>query len=180
MRPAIAFIDGENLLFRYQAMLADGRRPRPEVTHRPNAFVWSSRIFSYTSFEFLRATYYTAVVGDDSYVLDLASAIQSTTFAKNGGRGALHASVFKKDARSQKTRSVDINITIDALRHTHRDHADEFFVVTGDGDFVPLVETVMREGKYVHVLALSSGLSPRLQTVGDNFWLLDEHFFEEP
>jgi uncharacterized LabA/DUF88 family protein len=172
------FIDGENLLFRYQAMLAEGKRPRNEVVHRPDEFVWSPHVFDHTGFDFVRATYYTSVVGDTDKLTALTGFIKAQGVRRGGIYPLLHVCVFKKDAKAQKTRSVDINITIDALRHAFHNDADEFTFITGDSDFVLLVEAVMREGKYVRVMALSSGLLPRLQHAADNFWPLDDFFFE--
>ena len=45
--------------------------------------------------------------------------------------------------------------------------------MTGDGDYIPLIQEIMRQGKQVIVGALSNGLNPKLRVVADNFIDLD-------
>ena len=37
---AILLVDGENLVFRYQEMVAAGREPKPDVVHIKDVLVW--------------------------------------------------------------------------------------------------------------------------------------------
>ena len=64
-------------------------------------------------------------------------------------------------------------MTRDILCHGFRNHYDLAIIVTGDGDFLPVIEEVKRMGKQVGVAALSSGLSPRIHMAGDFFIDLD-------
>ncbi len=60
-------------------------------------------------------------------------------------------------------------MTLDILSNVHQNNLDTVYLVSGDGDFIPLIEECIRFGKHVHVAALSSGLSPELRYVADQF-----------
>ena len=94
----MVFVDGENLVGRYQAMLDDGRAAGNGVEHRKDVYAW-------------------------------------------------------------------IPATVKAG-----------YIVSGDGDFIPLIKECIRFGKHVHVAALSSGLSPELRYEADQFLLLDNMY----
>jgi uncharacterized LabA/DUF88 family protein len=50
---------------------------------------------------------------------------------------------------------------------------DTLFLLSGDGDYIPLIQEVMRQGKKVVVGALTNGLNPRLKHMADMFVDLD-------
>lgn len=56
----------------------------------------------------------------------------------------------KKEAQQQK--EVDILIAVDMLTHTHRRNMHRLTFVSGDQDFAPLIEAVVRDGMYVELL----------------------------
>jgi uncharacterized LabA/DUF88 family protein len=178
---SIAFVDGENLTMRYQALLKDGRMPRPGVAHRPDAFVWSPHIgHPLIDTDMIRINYYTSMVGDEDAVTALRGAIAAHRYAGRAdyyGPCQLHPRVYKKPQKSTKSRLVDINITIDSMRHAYTGAVDVVYLFSGDGDFVELVEDIGRSGTRVCVAAFSSGLDPRLPVVADRFFLLDDLFF---
>ena len=68
LKRVLAFVDGENLVCRYQAMLDAGRIGRSDVTHIQDSFVWSPRVTRWSDMDLLRVQYYTSVVGDDQRV----------------------------------------------------------------------------------------------------------------
>jgi uncharacterized LabA/DUF88 family protein len=170
------FADGENLVFRYQAMVAAGRVPLSGNSHVPDILIWRHDLFRAEPWQTLRATYYTSVVGDEALVTQTRRHLQNIYFSSDGPV-MLHAAVFKKERKSLKSRAVDVNITIDALHHCYGGHADRFCFATGDADFLPLIQTLMREGKEVFVCAFSDGLAPALQLAPDRFVSLDDSFF---
>jgi uncharacterized LabA/DUF88 family protein len=51
------------------------------------------------------------------------------------------------------------------------------YLVTGAGDYIPLIEEVMRNGKQVYLAALSEGLNKALPNSVDKFYNLDDAFF---
>jgi uncharacterized LabA/DUF88 family protein len=180
---SIVFVDGENLTFRFQAMKAQGRIPIPAVQHEPDVFVWAPPFLGYEKIidtDIIRINYYTSKVGDDNAVTAAREMIAAQRYWMHGdlyGRCQLHPRVFKKPQKSQKSRLVDINITIDVMRHAFTDAVDVVYLFSGDGDFVDLIEEVGRSGKRICVAAFSSGLDPRLRVMADRFVLLDDFYF---
>lgn len=180
---SILFVDGENIVFRYQAMLAAGRQPIEGVTHIPDVFVWHKEFIRwYELRKVIRVCFYTSVVGDEVQVTDARRAIAKTTYYSSADDGAMHGQivpvVFKKPSRSQKTRNVDIQVVIDVMRYAFTDEIDLVYLASGDGDYLPLLNEVMRRGKQVEVLAFSSGLNQELSFAVDRFLSLDDIFFK--
>lgn len=182
-RKVAVFVDGENLVFRYQEMLKSGRQPHPDVTHFPDHFVWSKRILFYGRFYVSRLTYYTSATGDEQQINTITDRIRGVHFYSKDGENGLAepivAKVFKKSSKSQKSRHVDINITLDALVAAFTHSIDTIILITGDGDFVPVVRELMHRGLKVHCLGLSSGLNPELQRTPDYSQVFDELFFSD-
>jgi uncharacterized LabA/DUF88 family protein len=179
---SILFVDGENLVMRYQDMLAAGKHPDERVVHIQDVFVWHSGLMRWHDLNsVIRVVYYTSVVGDDQRVAGIRKAIAAQTFTSSTDNGAVNGQlvpiVFKKPSRSLKTRNVDIQIIIDVMRYAFTDEIDRVYIASGDGDYLPLLTEVMRRGKQVEVLAFSSGLNEVLQYSVDRFTLLDTPFF---
>ncbi|MFQ6028863.1 MAG: NYN domain-containing protein [Dehalococcoidia bacterium] len=182
MARMMAFIDGENLVMRYQDMVKRGKapKPHPEMLHLQDVCLWHPGSFKPQTHDVIRATYYTYVVGDDPKVAEVEDAIKQLGFQSNLGTQrvfTLYPKVFKKP-RGCKAKGVDIQMTVDILTHTYQDNVDVIYLLSGDGDYIPLIEEVMRMGKQVYVAAFSSGLNSKLKTVADEFALLDEIYFE--
>lgn len=68
----------------------------------------------------------------------------------------------------QKKADWDVGIVIDAIR-TAASGLDVIVLVSGDGDFVPLVEYLKNQGRRVEVIAFGRTASARLQEVADLF-----------
>ncbi len=179
---SILFVDGENLAMRYQALVESGRQPKPSVIHIPDVFVWQHALGSAViNTDVLRVNYYTSMVGDDDAVAATKDLISAQRYFGHGdyyGQCQLYPRVYKKPKKSTKSRLVDINITIDVMRHAYTNAVDVVYLFSGDGDFIHLIEEVARSGKKICVSAFSSGLEPRLRAVADRFTLLDEYYFE--
>lgn len=86
MGRVMAFIDGENLLARFEAMKKDGLMQRDisapgdrlnPITYEPGKFVWSPHTVSnlYTGDVLERVTYYTTMTGADDALEELNAAI---------------------------------------------------------------------------------------------------------
>lgn len=67
----------------------------------------------------------------------------------------------------------DVGLTIDAVRFSDS-FIDAVVLVTGDGDFVPLVEYLKNKGKQVEVMAFGKSTSGRLKEISDDFTDLGE------
>lgn len=61
----------------------------------------------------------------------------------------------------------DVGITIDAVRIAQS--CDTIVLVSGDGDFVPLVEYLKNQGKRVEVIAFGRSTSHQLKETADEF-----------
>ena len=72
--------------------------------------------------------------------------------------------------------SVDIKLTADCVEFCHRyPNIDAYMLVSGDGDFIHLVNSLRPYGKFVAIVALSWSASPRLTESADwvRFYDLD-------
>jgi uncharacterized LabA/DUF88 family protein len=179
----LVFIDGENLVFRYQAMLSEGRTAKPAVVHISDVFLWHPDMTQFGFMNVSRVYFYTSVVGDDRVLEDTKEAIGTTTYGyeyEDGKEGTAEIVplIFKKPAKSYKSRQVDIQIAIDMMRFAHNPAIDLLCLFSGDGDYLPLIEELMRHGKEVVVGAFSSGRAPQLKWFADEFIDLDEIFFK--
>lgn len=66
----------------------------------------------------------------------------------------------------------DVGISIDAVKTAQS--VDVVSLVSGDGDFVPLVEYLKNQGKRVEVIAFGKSTSGKLKEVADEFFDLGE------
>jgi uncharacterized LabA/DUF88 family protein len=71
----------------------------------------------------------------------------------------------KKERQEQK--EVDILIAVDMLTHTHRRNMHRLTFISGDQDFAPLIEAVVREGMYVELLYPEGRTSSDLRNFAD-------------
>ncbi|BFT30560.1 hypothetical protein D210916BOD24_17360 [Alteromonas sp. D210916BOD_24] len=182
---SIVLVDGENLVLRYQQMLKDGYKPIDGVIHVEDTFVWHPKLVaSAGEKDVVRVAYYTTVVGDDVKLRETKEFISNTEYEcklmdKRDWYGTLVPYVFKKNSKKATTKSVDINLTIDALRYAYGSSIEQIVLLTGDGDYIPLLREIMSRGKMVQVFALSSGLNSGINHNVDDLWLIDDEFFEE-
>ncbi|MBU0546008.1 NYN domain-containing protein, partial [Patescibacteria group bacterium] len=61
----------------------------------------------------------------------------------------------------------DVGITVDAIRLSPS--LDTIILVSGDGDYLPLVEYLQNQGKQVEVVAFGETTSSRLKEEADDF-----------
>src|ERR1700743_1789922 len=159
----IMFVDGENLTLRYQAMVEEGRIARDTTLHGQDAYVWSPSVTQLSAWYLSRVSYYTSVVGDDVRIESLAKTLAGIQYHHSTGSGFLNPHIFKKQKRGQKTKSVDINLVTDLLRHTYNHSIELAVILSGDGDYLPTIREAMRQGIQVYIGAFSSGLDERLR-----------------
>lgn len=187
---ALIFVDGENLVHRYQSMLKAGRKPAAENIHIPDCFIWNEKILHDHLWNLKRVSYYTSVVGDDSVVRDIRERIAATTFScspdveLNGSMsGTLHTGqivpfVRKRASKSKKESICDIAIAVDVMRACYRNHAEIIWIFSGDGDFISLFNEVIHSGKTAYASAVSSGFNDEIRFVVDEFLPIDKYLFE--
>lgn len=181
-RRLIMFIDGENLVFRYQSMLAKGWKPRDDgVCHISDVLIWHSSFSQLLRMdEVIRATYYTYVVGNENRLVEVRNLIHTLQFSTHRNSAlpnTLTPIVFNKSGRSTKAKGVDIQMTVDILTHVHRDNIDTVLLLSGDGDYIPVIQEVLRCGKQCYVSAFSDGLHHDLPLIADQFYCLDGTMF---
>jgi len=174
------FVDGENFVIRAQEF-AQGRGLSLERGryYEPDVFVWfpdhpgthhwpySSSLEQPLEPSAVRSYFYTSVAGNDECIQEVRRLLWSLK---------LQPEVFKR-AKGGKSKGVDIALTKDMLAHAFFNHYDVAVLMSGDGDYVPLVDEVKRLGKVVCVAAFSSsGLSPALRLSSDAFVDLEAPF----
>lgn len=180
----MGFVDGENLVMRYQAMVKGGAKPKADVVHERDCFVWHNDVTSWSMFDFIRVNYYTSTTGDLVKVDSLKDKICSVDYTFNYADGAeaanamLVPNVFHKPIKNTKARNVDLQISIDFLRAAHLPNVEVLYLLSGDGDYIPLIQEAARYGKEIWVGAFSSGMHTKLKHHIDQFVLLDDLFFE--
>ena len=67
----------------------------------------------------------------------------------------------------------DVGITIDAVRITP--NVDTIVLVSGDGDFIQLIEYLKNQGKRIEVMAFGRSASSKLREVADEFIDMEEN-----
>ena len=151
---------------RYEDALEErNQKPAADAAYIPGGLVWRSAWkFTDGTPVIVRKYYYTSTRGDQSIISKAEMAL------KDAGIEAPRVFPRGKDGKSKR---VDVSLSTDMLLHATRRHFDLGVLVTGDADFIPLVEAVQAEGIRVHVLALSNGLSPKLRISADHFICLD-------
>ena len=182
LKKVIAFVDGENLVCRYQGMLAAGRIAKPDVVYIRDSFVWSPHVTRWTVMDLIRVSYYTSVVGDDQKVAEVSRCISQTRFecssADYVGNAQVIPRVHKKPGNSRKTKIVDVDITMDVMRAALEMPVDGIYLLSGDADYLTLVREITRTtAKQVYVAAFSSGLAKELRSAAEQFIDLDQWFF---
>ena len=67
----------------------------------------------------------------------------------------------------------DVGLTVDAIKMSPR--LDSVIIVSGDGDFIPLVEYLQTNGVQVEVVSFGKSTSSKLREVVDDFLDLSEN-----
>ena len=152
----------------------------------PDVFVWHPKLTKMSIWDIVRVSYYATASGDDNLITSYKRSISQTNYFfdyneedKFGGRAQIVPLLFKKPAKSHKTRIVDVSIAIDFMRYAHNPNIELIVLLTGDSDFIPLITEGMRLGKQVYVGAFSSGIGKDLCHTCDEFFSLDEIFFRK-
>jgi uncharacterized LabA/DUF88 family protein len=195
MAKVMAFVDGENLTARFEAMVAEGKVPRTEsripgatlVQHLQKRLAWSPNTVKdlYPGDVLDRAYYYTTFVGAEDELENFSATVGQCAVWEPVTSDVeepphpirLIPRVFKKSVRATKTKSVDISLCVDVLECVKNNALDAVYLVSGDIDYRPLIEAVMRAGKRVYVASLSSGCAPHLPNIPDRYIDLDSVYF---
>lgn len=87
-------------------------------------------------------------------------------------RGMVKGKRAKGDKRRQK--GVDVQLAVDALTFASNGSYDVALIVTGDGDFAPLVEAIRLKGPLAAVCCFMDHVSPELKRTADRVGYLPE------
>lgn len=68
----------------------------------------------------------------------------------------------------------DVGMAVDAIRLANS--VEVIVIVSGDGDFIPLVEYLENQGKQTEVIAFGKSASSRLKELADDFVDLSENY----
>ncbi len=186
----VVIVDGENLAIRYKAMIESDYEAKNNVIHVKDIFVWSPDLFQHhnTRKDILRISYFTCITGDDvklkklndkiskieySYTVDIVGSGGGTRKISN--KGTLNPRLFIKQ-KGQQSKKIDIAMVIDAFNYSILDNIDEIHIMTGDSDFIPVIQEIMRRGKKVTVSSFSSGASAEMKHTPDTYQCLDDIF----
>jgi len=174
----MGFADGENLVCRYQNTLEkEGLVPRDDITHERDVLVWHPSFTHLASFhEILRVTYYTSMAGSYEQIAALGRKINGLQFNKHRSSflpNYLTPFVVKRKSDTRHSKGIDIQLCVDVLGQVHRKNVDAILLLTGDGDYIPLIEEVLRLGVQVFLSSFSCGLHPGLRDKVDALYELD-------
>ncbi len=191
----VVIVDGENLAIRYKAMIKNDYEPKNNTIKIKDVFVWNPDLFQShnTRKDILRISYFTCVACDEVRLEEIKDEIGKTEYSYTvdiigggGGRfgggardiiskGTLNPRIFTKQ-KGTSTKKVDIAMFIDAFNYSILDNIEEIHLMTGDSDFIPIIQEIMRRGKKVTVSSFSSGVKDEMKHVPDTYQCLDDIF----
>ena len=174
------FVDGENFTIQGQELankksiaLTEGRY------YSKNTFLWIPGFDAHQrcadghltlSPMSIRSMYYTSVVGDTEKMEEIRTKLWELKFQPE---------TFKKRKQREKAKGVDIALTKDLMFNAFRGNYDVAVLITGDGDFVPVIEEVRRLGKVVYLAFFETiGLSKSLKLACDSFTDMTQKFVD--
>ena len=78
-----------------------------------------------------------------------------------------------KSEKKKRQKEVDIRLTVDMLNHAFRRNFDHAILLSGDGDFKPVVEALVDMGVFVTVMGDLKHTSKDLKQAADAYFPLD-------
>ena len=164
LRRLMVFVDGENMVFNYQATLKESKQ-KNGIIHKKDVYVWHPHTFNFRGYDVIRFNYYTFCVGDDKILEEIKTEIKNLSFTKDLISilpTSIRPSIFKKNKQGKKTKGVDIQMAVDILSNVYNDNLDTVLLVTGDGGFLPIINEIIRNGKQIILASFKSGLNKNL------------------
>jgi uncharacterized LabA/DUF88 family protein len=174
-KPWMMFVDGENLTMGAQRLAAKQQIDLTEESFFPlykkDTYFWPTGqnvnilwwpMVVHTTGRAERCYYYTSARGDGDAINAVHDKLAAMSFSPV---------VIKKESKEKKSKGVDITLTKDMLVHAFLRNYDVAVLVSGDGDFLPVVEELKRLGKWI-VLAFfgeEGGLNPKLRRAADQY-----------
>jgi uncharacterized LabA/DUF88 family protein len=164
------FVDGENLTCRAQKELGSNLISSNSNQWIRDTFIWSQTLSEISSTYFVRRRFYfTSRVGDSDKIEKALKTIKRAGFEA--------PRVFKRD-KAKDSKRVDISLATEALRNLFVRNYQNMILVTGDEDFLPLVEAAQDMGARVVLWSIKSGLSTRLVDAADAHCDISDFLFD--
>jgi hypothetical protein len=161
------FIDGETFTRRAQELLrVSNYEPLESDFYKKDCFLWPSGDKNRFPRPLLaepwpvRSFYYTSVTGNESLRAEAREKIRNLGFEPH---------VFNYEKQAKRSNGACIALTKDILSHGFRGNYEIAVLVSGDGEFLPVVEEIKRLGKLVHVHFLGRHTNPELKLAADVF-----------
>ena len=85
---------------------------------------------------------------------------------------------YDPDRKHAQNTNWDVGITADAF--SQRDQYDTFILVSGDGDFIYLVDPLMDEGKKVFVMSFEKSLNKAVSNAANKIFYLEDNVVYDP
>ena len=144
------FVDGENLTIRAQEIARDKDIALKNSSYfQKDTYIWPELMFQIETIlrgtkigPPIRSYYYASVVGDDERLSEIKTRLWRIGF---------HPEVFKKQ-KNRKSKGVDITLTKDILFHAFMNNYDMAVIITGDADYLPVIEEIKRQGKLLYLV----------------------------
>lgn len=166
------FIDGGYVRKRYAEAMnrVFGEAAEPDIS---NLHKWSygnrfgnaipQRFFYYDCLDDIKKDSET----DDQFKMRVQH--QTARFERIQSLAGFHIRLGSLSGKEQKTRQkkVDVLLAVEMLDHAFRKNMDAAFLLSGDGDFAPLVDGVTRLGTWVEVYYEPSSISKDLLLAAD-------------
>lgn len=156
--PQAVFVDGENLALRFATEAQErGEQASALPGYREGTYVWSPYLQSFFNTRCPGAPihYFTSTRGGEEALIALESEMKGLGLRPH----------VRHRSRGRPAKGVDLSLALTCDRFVRTSGAREVALVTGDGDFVPLVERLQDDFCDVRVWALRSGLSADLRRV---------------
>ncbi|KKN54187.1 hypothetical protein LCGC14_0594800 [marine sediment metagenome] len=156
------FIDHNNLFYEYRRLgIVFKYIPLVRIISQERSI---DKIFTYMGTEYLR---------DRKRIVNREKFFQ---LLKRKGITVRKIPLVEKPGGKQKEKEVDISLAIDILDFAFKNELDRAILVSGDGDFRPVIKRLQKYNKEIEIWSFRNTLSSRLkQTVeaGDIHYLDD-------
>ena len=159
----MVFIDHNNMFYEY-------KREEKPFKYIPLINIVSQRrsidkIFTYMGTEYLSDPY------------KVAKRERFFQFLKRNRITVKKIPLIKKPSGKQKEKEVDISLALDLFDFVVQDQVDRTILVSGDGDFRPLIKKIKKYNKKIEIWSFRNALSSRLkqEIEEENLHYIDEY-----
>lgn len=161
----MVFVDGSNLLVELSKELAIPFRaehlPSPAIAIAKK-LIQRAITLGPRPFDLVRLYWFGSCAGDDNKIFEASQRLRSFEF---------EPLLFK--SKNGKEKGVDIALATVMLANAFSQNFDFGLLVSGDEDYVTLVNETKRHGPAIHGAFFESGLSPILRLALDGVFTLD-------